>query len=194
MKIWIVVVLAVVLIAGGFFLFNRDSEMVDASANERIIDGGSNEKATNNEESPSVIGWRESVLVDVNTGEEFTISQFEEPVLIESFAIWCPTCKKQQQEVKELHDELGDSIVSIGLDTDPNEDSEQVKKYSEDNGFDWRYVVSPTEVTQGLIDEFGVGVANAPSAPVILICNGEARLLNRGIKDVEELKGELEGC
>jgi len=140
-------------------------------------------------------GWLTAELKDVRTGDTFTIAQFDKPVLLESFAVWCPTCKKQQNKLKDLHEEIGDDVVSIGLDTDPNEDETKVLDYANDNGFNWRYAVSPTAMTQGLIDEFGVNVVNAPQAPVILICEDNSfELLKRGVKDTEDLKTAINRC
>ncbi len=139
------------------------------------------------------IDWRDAELIDVKTGEKFKVSDFKgKPILLESFAVWCPICTKQQYEIKKLHDILGDSFISISLDTDPNEDAEKVKEHIEKNGFNWYYVISPSEVTQSLIDEFGVDILNAPSTPVVYINeNFEVRLLERGVKTTEELKKEL---
>jgi len=141
--------------------------------------------------------WINVELEDVATGEKFRISDFSnKPVLLESFAVWCPTCTRQQNEVKKLHEELGDDFVSISIDTDPNEDKEAVKKHLESNGFNWRYAIAPTEMTRSLIDQFGVGIVNAPSAPVVLICeDGTVRKLDSGLKRVDELKEEIsKGC
>ena len=81
------------------------------------------------------------------------------------------------------------------MDTDPNEDAEQVKEHAISNEFDWIFAVSPIEMTKSLIEEFGSSVVNAPSAPVIIICSSEdARLLKRGVKTVNELKQEIEKC
>ena len=139
----------------------------------------------------------ETELTDARTGQTFKISDFKgKPALLESFAVWCPVCTQQQKKIKELHEELGDVFVSISLDTDPNEDAAKVKEAAEERGFDWYFVVSPVELTQALIDQFGVSVVDAPAAPVILVCeNGSARLLKRGIKSVQDLKGEItKGC
>ena len=141
--------------------------------------------------------WINIELSDIRTGEKFKISDFNDrPVLLESFAVWCPTCTRQQQEVKKLHEELGDSFVSISIDTDPNEDRTLIKEHKEKNGFDWIYVVAPKEFTQSLIDQFGFGIVNAPAAPMILICgDGTLRQLDSGLKRVNELKEELSrGC
>jgi len=149
--------------------------------------------------SENSLDWKDVELVDVVSGEKFRISDFSgKPVLLESFAVWCPTCLKQQKEIKKLKDAEGDSIIHVSIDTDPNEDASKVQGHVDKNGFDWFFAVTPAEVTQALIDEFGVEVINAPSAPVVLICeNQEARFLNlkRGIKSASILKAEVDkGC
>lgn len=141
--------------------------------------------------------WRDVELTDVLTGENFKISDFKgKPILLESFAVWCPTCRKQQEKIKELHEEVGDAVVSVSFDTDPNEEESQVIGHANKHGFDWRFVVSPPSVTKALIDEFSISVVNAPGAPVVLICEDQsARFLGRGVKSANELKQEIEaGC
>ncbi len=141
--------------------------------------------------------WKDVELTDVATGSTFRISDFEgKPVLVESFAVWCPTCKRQQDEVKELHRQVGDAVVSISLDTDPNEDENRVKEHIQLHGYEWYFAVSPPEVTQKLIDEFGVTVVNAPSVPIILVCEDQStRFLKSGVKSADTLKEEIEkGC
>ena len=151
----------------------------------------------NSKETGSTSTWLDSELTDVKTGETFKISDFKgTPILVESFAVWCPTCTKQQGEFKKLHEEVGDQVISIALDTDPNEDEQKVLEHIDRNGFDWRYAVSPKELSQSLVDEFGVNVVNAPQAPVILVCEDlSSRLLPRGLKTAQELKEQIaEGC
>jgi len=141
--------------------------------------------------------WIDMGLKDVSTGETFKVSDFSgKPILLESFAVWCPTCTQQQRVIKSLHEEVGDSIISISMDTDPNEDEERVRKHISDNRFDWTYVVAPVDFTRSLIDQFGIDIVNAPAAPMILVCeNGKARQLGSGVKSVETLKLEVSlGC
>jgi len=137
--------------------------------------------------------WMKFELVDAATGETFAISDFiGKPILIESFAVWCSTCLRQQKEMARLIELEGDSIVHVSLNTDPNEDLEKVRDHVELHGFEWYYAVTPIEMTQLLIDEFGLTVVNAPLAPVILIeADGSARLLNRGVKSAEKLLEEI---
>lgn len=77
-------------------------------------------------------------LKDIATSKNFRISDFsDKPVLLESFAVWCPTCTAQQKVTKKFHEEVGDSVISISLDTDPNEDESRVLEHIEKNGFNW---------------------------------------------------------
>jgi thiol-disulfide isomerase/thioredoxin len=145
-------------------------------------------------ESPA---WLDIELRDVTTNQTFKLSDFEgRPVLLESFAVWCSTCLKQQRETKEFKDRTGDAVVHVSLDTDPNEDEDLIREHVDRHGFDWLYAVSPRELTEALIDEFGNGVVNAPGAPVILICEDQSvRFLRRGVKSADDLAAEIdEGC
>ncbi len=141
--------------------------------------------------------WMDVELTDVLTGETLKISDFKgNPILLESFAVWCPTCLKQQREIAKLHASEGDSIIHISLDTDPNEDAAKIREHVETNGLDWYFAVSPIELTRALVDEFGFEVTAAPMAPVILICPDQsARLLERGVKSADTLLAEVnKGC
>lgn len=144
-----------------------------------------------------VPAWMDIELTDVRTGRAFRISDFKgKPVLVESFAVWCPTCTAQQKEIARLKDRAGEEIAHISLDTDPNEDEAKIREHLDRNGFDWLYAVSPVELTQALIDEFGLGVVNAPGAPIVLICEDQStRFLGSGLKTADELRSQVEqGC
>jgi thiol-disulfide isomerase/thioredoxin len=138
--------------------------------------------------------WIDVDLKDVITGEIFRISDFDRPVVLESFAAWCPTCKKQQDQIQRLIDE-GDNSVHISVNTDPNEDEARVVEHVNRYGYTWPFAVFPVDATESLVDEFGFGVVNAPRAPVILICpDGESRLLAAGVKSADDLREEIAKC
>lgn len=195
MKGLIITGIVILLLVGGFFLLSdNDSEnlLVDNPRNTEEIAVEEIADTETQEDTINKALWRTTELTDVRTGETFTVDQFDKPVILESFAVWCPTCTRQQKEIRELHQDIGDDAISISLDTDPNEDRQKVLDHITANNFDWYYAVAPKEVTQSLIDEFGFSVANAPSAPVVIIDeNKNARLLKSGVKSSSELKGEL---
>jgi len=144
---------------------------------------------------PLVAEWMLVELVDVLTNTTFRIADFYgKPVLIESFAVWCSVCLRQQKEMAKLVEREGDAIVHVSLDTDPNEAASAVRGHAEKHGFDWLFAVSPISLTETLIDQFGLAVVNAPRAPVILVePDGTARLLRNGVKSANALLEDIEG-
>lgn len=199
LTIGIVVIIAIVLI-GVFFIFNSGIENQDQDIETDTTTPDEQEPVIEQQLcNPAEKGqnWRDIEFQDVETGECLTISQFSgEKLFLESFAVWCPTCKQQQDRIQTLEQENPGLISSISFDTDFQEDVEQVIEHKNEHGYDWIFTLSPKELTESLIDEFGISVVNAPGAPVVLICEDQsARLLPRGLKSVEKLKEEIEaGC
>jgi len=155
------------------------------------IAGGSSET------SGSIPLWMDAELKDIRTGQTFKISDFKgKPVLMESFAVWCPICTQQQKNTKKLEAEADNEIVTVSIDTDANEDEERVRSHITRNDFTWYYAISPIEVTRSLIDQFGIQVVNVPLVPIILVCPDQsAKLLSFGVKSAERLKEEVkQGC
>lgn len=135
--------------------------------------------------------WFKTSLTDINTGETFVVADFKgKVVLVETLAMWCSNCLKQQGQVKALHDLVGerDDFVSLGLDIDPNENATALKSYTSNNEFDWFYAIAPTEVSRELSQLYGDQYLNPPSTPMLIIDReGEVHLLPFGIKSAEDL-------
>jgi hypothetical protein len=82
--------------------------------------------------------WFNAQLTDVNTGKSFKMADFKgKVVLVETMAVWCSDCLKQQNEVKALHAQLGqrDDFVSVALDIDLNENDGTLKAHAMNRGF-----------------------------------------------------------
>ena len=175
---------------------NPDSEVEDTSnpVEEEVESAPPTTEPQDIEELP--INWKDIELIDVKTKETFKISDFDKPVILETFAVWCPTCKKQQDKIKDLHEEVGDDIISISLDIDPNENDQTVLNHVNKHGFTtWRFTVAPADMTKQLIEEFGRGIAAAPAVPKVLICpNGYQEFLPSGVKESSELIKFTEKC
>ena len=146
---------------------NADETMADkAKSDEAMMDEGQTDEAT------TVPDWFKVELTDVNTGETFRIADFQgKVVLIETMAIWCPTCTRQANEIQTLHEMLGkrDDFVSVSLDVDPNETEEILKEYTDQTGFDWNYAVSPLEVNRALGNLYSAQYLNPPVSPLLII-------------------------
>lgn len=140
--------------------------------------------------------WFSVSLTNVRSDETFTIADFKgKVVLVETMAIWCSNCKKQQNEVKALHEVLGmnKDLVSIGLDIDPNENATDLKAYTDSNSFDWVYAVAPADVINEISSLYGNQFINPPSTPMLIIDRkGEVHTLPFGIKSADELRTFLE--
>jgi len=159
------------------------------------ITGSSSEASGSS--SGSIPLWMDAELKDVRTGQTFKISDFKgKPVLVESFAVWCPICTQQQKETKKMEAEADNEIVSVSINTDPNEDEERVRSHITRNDFTWLYSIAPIEVTRSLIDQFSPKVVNVPLVPIILVCPDQStKLLPFGVKSAERLKAEVkQGC
>jgi thiol-disulfide isomerase/thioredoxin len=157
-----------------------DEEMMDESSDEMM----------------SETVWFGTSFTNVSTGETFTINDYKgKVVLIENLAMWCSNCKKQQEQVKLLHELIGmnEDLVSIGLDIDTNENAEDLKTYIANNGFDWIYTVATQEVTREIGNLYGAQFLNPPSTPIIIVDrNGQTHPMPFGIKSAEDLKNFID--
>jgi len=144
-------------------------------------------------ESPT---WFDVSMTNVQTDEPFTINDLKgKVVLVETMAIWCTNCKQQQGQVKALHALLGqrDDFVSLGLDIDPNENSDALKVYVDKNGFDWYYAVPSKDVSREIASLYGDQFLNPPSTPMLIVDRqGVAHPLPFGIKSADDLMKALE--
>jgi len=135
--------------------------------------------------------WRSMELTPVRGGDPFTVDGFDRPVVLETFAVWCPKCERQQRRLRNLDD----SVVVVSLNTDPNEDAAKVRAHAETKGFDWRFAVAPPAMTKALIDAFGPTVTNAPSTPVIVACqDGSAEFLSGRIHSAATIEDAASKC
>jgi hypothetical protein len=135
--------------------------------------------------------WFDISLTNVRSNEAFTIQDLHgKVVLVETMAVWCSNCLKQQGQVQELHNLLGerDDFVSIGLAIDPNEDATKLLSFVEEQGFNWVYAVSPADVSRDLASLYGDQFLNPPSTPMLVIdCHGIVHPLPFGIKSADDL-------
>ena len=140
--------------------------------------------------------WFNVKLTDVQTGETFAIGDFAgKVVLLETMAVWCPTCILQASNVYKLHDQLGhpDDLISVSLDVDLNEEADVLREYIAEYGFDWRFAVSPLEVDRALGNLYSAQYMNPPLSPMLLIDReGNIHQLDFGLKDTDTLRQTVE--
>lgn len=177
-----------------------DDEMMDDNHSDNMDSMDDENMDSGNDESMDMMGdtpdWFKTTLKNVNTGENFTIQDFHgKVVLVETMAIWCSNCLKQQTEVKSLYESMGmdSDLVVVVLDIDPNESGDALKEYAEKNNFSWVYAISPIEVSREISNLYGAQFVNPPSTPILIIDrDGVAHPLDFGLKNVEDLQNAVD--
>jgi len=151
---------------------------------------------TQNTAVPTTPDWFSVELTDVQTNETFTMNDYAgKVILVETMAVWCPTCILQAAYIYKLHELLGnpDDLISVSLDVDLNEDAAILKEYTAEYGFDWHFAIAPIEVDRALGNLYSAQYMNPPLAPMLIIDReGHVHLLPYGLKDTETLQKAVE--
>jgi thiol-disulfide isomerase/thioredoxin len=136
------------------------------------------------------LAWITTSMTNVATGERFTIQDLAEqgkPVIIHSFAVWCPGCSMQLLESTKLQTAYPDKYIVVALDVDPNDNAAKVKRHQESNNFKGIFTTAPTDVTRSLIQAYGPGfIQSIPQT--IIICGKSATYLEDGVFGADTLK------
>lgn len=153
------------------------------------------EEPPSDQEAPQIAAWLQVPLTAVQTGETFTLSDFQgRVVLVEMMAVWCPKCLDQQLYMSALQQQLANpDLVIVSLDIDPTESAEFLASYVERQGFTWSFALAPAEVAREIASLYGTQFLNPPSTPMLLIDReGVVHPLEFGIKNVDSLQRSLE--
>ncbi|MWV38718.1 thioredoxin family protein [Natrialba sp. INN-245] len=136
---------------------------------ETGTDDTGDEKASGGD-SEETKNWRETTLEDVTTGESFTVANADRPVVLHTFAPFCPTCNSQQEEIAESHAAVGDDVRFVDLVIDGNDDPDDVRAHAEENGYEWAFGAAPEPFTGALVDEFGQEISVHAQSPLVVVC------------------------
>lgn len=143
-------------------------------------------------------GGSTSPILDVSftdvDGVAFTLADFVgTPVLVETFATWCPNCRAQLQSNQEAAAQAGDDAVFVALSIETDIDVAEVVAYAEENGFtDIRFGVLSPDGLAAFNDEFGGTAINPPSTPHWVIdASGSASDLKTGSESAEAILSAL---
>ncbi|HUG46886.1 MAG TPA: hypothetical protein VMP67_00560, partial [Candidatus Limnocylindria bacterium] len=139
--------------------------------------------------------WRTAALLDVRSGATLVINDLVGQgrlVVIEPMAIWCSSCRTQQNEAREALARLGrDDIVYISLDVDPNETEPDLARYADERSWPWHFVVASREVARSLAQVFGDQVLSPPSTPKIVVAPDGTAEVSFGLKRAAQLEADF---
>lgn len=172
-----------------------DAMMKDAATPDTMVDPAATPDAMMDATTPEAMmqdpAWYGASITDASTGKTFSINDYKgKVILVETMAVWCTTCKQQQDNIKAFHAQLGmkDDFVTVSLDIDPNENLDTLKAYVNKTGFDWMFAVSSADVSREIAKLYGDQFINPPSAPILIIDRkGVAHPLPFGIKSADDL-------
>lgn len=140
--------------------------------------------------------WFDIELTDVRNDDTFTMNEFAgKVVLVETMAMWCPTCLFQAHQVSEMHKLLSnpDDVISVSLDVDLHENASDLHDYTQEFGFDWRFAVVPLQVARALGNLYSAQYLNPPLSPMLIIDReGGVHQLDYGEKSAEELLASVQ--
>lgn len=137
--------------------------------------------------------WLFSSLKDITSGNKFRVFDLMEdgrPIIIHTFAVWCPACTIQLSESCHLIETNPNTYHLLALDIDPREYPELVKNHITRNNFSGKFVILSTEDTRSLIDTFGTRIIISLPQTVI-ICNNTALYVGDGVYREEHLKEKI---
>lgn len=139
--------------------------------------------------------WLSVKFTDAVTGQDFTINDFKgKVVVVELMAAWCPNCLAEGQQLKALRNMVGsDDLVVVTLGIDLKEDAAVLKKYAQENGFDWRYAVAPLEAMRDIGNLYGALFMDPTLSPTLIVDRqGEIYKMNFGFKKAKDIKKAID--
>lgn len=143
--------------------------------------------------------WLDHPLIDVATGEPFTVRGLEgSVVLVETMATWCSNCRRQLGHLAEAAVALGGEaapgvpvaylVVSVERGLDPA----ALATYAERHGLPFRFAVADDALLRLLAERFGRAVLNPPSTPHVIVSpTGAVGPLTTGFSSPAELVARL---
>lgn len=79
------------------------------------------------------------VLKDLS-GRDVRLSDFRgRPVIINFWATWCPPCREEMPRIQDFYRRFADRVVVLGIDV--GESRDQVKRFVENGGFSWTFLL-----------------------------------------------------
>lgn len=123
-----------------------------------------------------------SFTVTTLNGTEVSLAdQAGQPLILEFFASWCPSCAKNTDHLSQLQTTYGSQITILAIDVDPWEKRAELRAFIEDNDVTWPIALDRSgEVSRA----YGVG---SLSTEVIVSPEGAIVHTETGVADHERV-------
>lgn len=135
-------------------------------------------------------GVRRAPAFDLTTvhGEHISLDDLlGQPVVLEFFATWCPSCIENTRHLRALEDQFGSKVQIVSIDVSSLDQASQLESFIRDNGVTW-----PVAVDQdgSVARSYGVG---ALSTEVIVDPEGTIVHVETGVANHDRVVGVIEG-
>jgi len=160
-----------VAIIGGFLLFRYSPQDHSKMQNESVDNGN---------------GIFALHFSDYNNSPVFLADLKGKPLVINSWAAWCPFCRKELPDFVAVQKEFNDNVTIIAIDR--AESLETAKKYSDELGVTSKliFLLDPSDSFYQAIGGF--------SMPETIFVNGSGETIfhKRGPMDIEEMRQKIQ--
>ncbi|MAJ97538.1 MAG: hypothetical protein CMI56_02910 [Parcubacteria group bacterium] len=176
-KKFIITVALTLILGGGIFVSLNES-----NSQENIQSAGT-ENITRTEKFDQV---PEFVLEDWN-GNEVTLADFQgKPLILNSWAVWCPFCLDELPDFAQLQEELEDSVIIIAIDR--AEPTAKQKKFTDKLGVTDRllFLNDPKDSFYQSIGGFSM------PETLFVDAEGNIRIHKRGPMDIGEMRQKVQ--
>lgn len=119
-------------------------------------------------------------------GENIALSSFRgKPLIINTWATWCPFCVKELKDFAALQSEFGDQVTIIAIDR--SESLGQAKGYTDDVGVTDKliFLLDPTDSFYRTIGGFSM------PETIFVNSNGETVIHKRGPMELDEMREKV---
>lgn len=95
--------------------------------------------------------------------------------------------------IKDLLPRLGNDVIMVSLDGDPNESADLLRRYAESLGFTWRFAIASREVMASLSQAQGIEFLDPTTEPMFAVStSGEIQRLKFGHKNEDDLRAAVQ--
>jgi len=184
MKIALIILAALVVVLGGAALLGSGSAP-DGASRAPLPSGTEDEQGASS--TSSEFDRLSSLSLTDYEGNAVPLAQFAgKPVVINSWAVWCPFCRQELPDFAALQKEFGDQIVVIAIDR--QEPLAKAKGYTDGLGItgDMLFLLDPKDSFYRAIGGF--------SMPETIFVSGTGDIVvhKRGSMDLAEMRQHTE--
>lgn len=152
-----------------------------------IVLGGGQKQDQTPESEPTQGNTAPDFSLEDYNGNRVALGDFQgKPIIVNSWAVWCPFCVKELEDFAKLQQEFGDKIVIIAIDR--AEPLSKVKQYTDDLGVtdNLVFLLDPKDSFYRSIGGF--------SMPETIFVDGKGNIIlhKRGPMTIDEMKAKVQ--